>query len=89
MRQPKIGDRVEVRWFDITSFPGWHHNDDWDLMECASMGYVVRVRKSDIAIAQDMGDINEDAREASLCGSVTIIPKVNIRSIKILRGVRR
>lgn len=84
----KLGQLVEIRWFDITSFPGWHSNDDWSLMECASTGYVVRNTKTELAIAQDMAGINEDASEAEQCGNVMLVPKVNIRRIKILRRMR-
>ena len=84
----KLGQLVEVRWFDITSYPGWHSDDNWEVTECASVGFVVRETKIDLAIAQDMADINDETNEAEQCGNVMLIPKANIRRIKILRRVR-
>lgn len=71
---------VEVTWLDACSHHGWYTDDELPtatLMEMKTVGYVVRRRKKDIALAQ--------AHSPEKWGEIWVIPIACVSRVRRLR----
>lgn len=75
---PETRGVIEVAWFDSASTSGWHHRyENLSALECRSVGYL---HSQDDDVVRLLQSINADGG----MGELIIIPRVNIRSIRML-----
>ena len=47
---------VLIEWVDSTSMGGWTDNDDMDLCECETVGFLLKEDKKKVIVAQSISD---------------------------------
>lgn len=76
---------VRVEWEDSARpIPAWQWIDDYELPEtvrCLSVGYLIADQKGAIAIAPNLGDLEQDCIQAS---GIIRIPRSAIRRMVTL-----